>query len=280
MTQQTVNTLTYSPRDFIQEICQEENIQFQSLSHDYIGRLTKGDITRHVLWSNWDINNAAADRIACDKCACYTLLSLCGVPAIPHYLLQHPVRRKGWTGEKGTWTQALEYFNNFNQNVVVKPNLGTNGQNLHHCETVQALETAVQAIFENNPDAAISPFYKIQTEYRVFYVNGNCPLVYGKTPCEDNWRHNLSQGATAFELDSEKDREKLAKLKALATRAAKAISINFATIDIAELENGEFAIMEINSGVQARQLLEQKPHLRPVIKNIYAAAVQGMFERN
>jgi len=272
-----MNTLTYSPRDFIQEICQEEGINYQSLSQDYISRITKGNTTRHVLWSNWDINNAAADRIACDKCACYTVLDVCGVSAIPHYLLQHPHRRQGWTGENGTWAQAIEHFSNFNQKVVVKPNLGTNGQGIHYCDTIQLLEAATHAIFATSPDVAICPFFEIKAEYRVFYVNGNCPLVYGKQPSPDNWRHNLSQGATAFELDGEKAEHFINKLKVLAISAANAISINFATIDVVELESGELKIMEINSGVQARQLLEQKPHLRPVVKEIYATAVRGMF---
>ena len=268
------NTLIYSPRDFIKEICLEENITYESLSQDYIARLTKGSITRHVLWSNWDANNAAADRIACDKSACYSILSLCSVPAVPHMQLLHPYKRQGWTGEKGTWIQALEYFKAHDQKVVVKPNQGTNGRHVYLCDTVYTLEAAVHAIFESHPDAAISPFYNIKTEYRVFYVNGDCSFVYGKTPSEDNWRHNLSQGATAFEVADEK---KLATLKKLASRAAEAISINFATIDVIELENDDFAIMEINSGVQARQLLEQLPHLRPKIKSIYAAAVKSMF---
>jgi len=270
----TMDTLAFSPRDFIKEICEEENIQFELYSQDYIVRLTKGDVTRHVLWSNWDTNNAASDRIACDKSACYTVLTQAGVPAIPHEILLHPYRRQGWTGEKGTWQQALDFFNDHNQKVVLKPNQGTNGRGVHLCETVQALETAAHSIFEASPDIAISPFYEIVTEYRVFYVKGDCPLVYGKTPGEDNWRHNLSQGATAFEVS---DTKKLAKLKELASRAAKAIGINFATIDMAETPDGELAVMEINSGVQARQLLEQLPYLRPIVKNIYAAAVRGMF---
>jgi len=272
-----MNTLTYSPRDFLQEICQEEGIHYQSLSQDYISRLTKGDITRHVLWSNWDINSAAADRIACDKCACYTVLDMCSVSAVPHFLLQHPYRRQGWTEEKGTWAQAIELFNNFNQKVVVKPNRGTNGQGIHCCETIQMLEAATHAIFETNPDAALCPFYEIKTEYRVFYVNGSCPLVYGKRPSPDNWRHNLSQGATAFELDDTANKNFVNSLKSLAICAAKVININFATIDVVELDSGELMIMEINSGVQARQLLEQKPHLRPVVKEIYATAIRGMF---
>jgi len=268
-----MNTLAYSPRDFIAEICREQGINFETLSQDYITRLSKGDVVRHVMWSNWDINPATADRIACDKSACYIVLSHCGVPAVPHEILQHPIRRQGWTGAKGTWTHALEYFD-IHKKIVAKPNHGTNGQDVYLCNTVQDMEAAVHAIFQNNPDAALSPYCDIKTEYRVFYVNGKTPLVYGKTPTPGNWRHNLTQGATAFELSDEKQ---LAKLKNLASRAANAISINFATIDIVQLQTDKLQVMEINSGVQARQLLEQLPHLRPVIKSIYAEAVKGMF---
>ena len=270
-----MTTLTYSPRDFIQEICQEEGITFQSLSQDYISRLTKDGVTRHVLWSNWDINPAAADRIACDKAACFTVLEESGVPAVPHHLLQHPYRRQGWVHEKGTWTQALDLFEAFGQKAVLKPNRGTNGQGIYLCENIQTLEAAAHAIFENNPDVAMCPFYEIKTEYRIFHINGNTPLLYGKKPSPDNWRHNLSQGATAFELNTN---DYFAEnLKAIAKKAAEAIAINFCTVDIVELESGELKVMEINSGVQARQLLEQKPHLQPVIKDMYKQAVLGMF---
>jgi len=255
----------------------DENIGYETLSQDYIVRLTKDGITRHVLWSNWDTNNAVADRIACDKTACYQVLNLCGVSAIEHVQLLHPLKRQGWTGVKGTWTQALEYFNTHGGKVVLKPNNGTNGRHVYLCDSVQTLEAATHAIFAEYPDAAISPFYDIKTEYRVFYVNGSCPLAYGKTPDADNWRHNLSQGAKAFELTCESEQKKLAALQEMAMQAARAIAINFATIDIVELANGQFCIMEINSGVQARQLLEQMPHLRPMVKEIYAHAVKAMF---
>jgi len=238
--------------------------------------MTKGETMRYMYGSHLDANPAAADRIACDKCACYAVLRKNGIPAVPHMLLQHPVRRMGFIGAEGTWIQALEYFKNANQKVVVKPNHGTNGHNVYLCDTVQMLETAVQEIFQTEATAAISPFFNIKTEYRVFYVYGECPLVYAKQPSSDNWKHNLSQGATVVEVE---DKKKLAILKELASQAAKAININFATVDIIEIDTNELMIMEINAGVQARQLLEQKSHLRSAIKAIYTCAVTGMFSK-
>ena len=135
------------------------------------------------------------------------------------------------------------------------------------------LETAAHAIFLNHPDAALSPYYEFEHEYRVFFLNGKCFFTYGKAKGY-SWQHNLFQGAVAFEVS---DKNKLDRLQKLAIRAADSINITFATIDIAELSTGEPAIMEINSGVQTGQLLEQLPHLSPIIKNIFHEAVKLLF---
>jgi len=259
-----------SQSDFIKEICAEEKIFFESLSHGYVMRLTKNNITRHIFGSYWDINSAASDRIACDKTACSVLLNKSGIPAIAHELLYNPLRRIGWAGKNGAWARAANFFKKHNKKVVLKPNQGTMGQDIYLCETMPELEAAAHAIFANYPDAALSPYQEIENEYRVFYLNGNCRFAYGKAKGY-TWQHNLSQGAVAFEIS---DKEKLTDLEKLATCAANCIGITFATIDIAESLSGELCIVEINSGVQARQLLEQLPHLRPIIKDIYNAAIK------
>ncbi|MCL2577394.1 MAG: hypothetical protein FWE27_05010 [Defluviitaleaceae bacterium] len=262
-------------KNFIKEICKEEGIQFECLSFDYITRLTKNGVSRHIFGAYWDLNSAAADRIACDKTACYLLLKKSGIPAIVHELLCNPLRRSGFTGKDGEWVRAVKFFKKYNNKVVLKPNRGTMGQDVYLCQTMPEIETAAHAIFQNNPDAALSPYHEIENEYRVFYLNGNACFAYGKAK-GSTWQHNLSQGAVAFEI-SLSDKEKIAKLKNLSTHAAECIGITFASIDIAEFASGEFAVMEINSGVQARQLLEQLPHLQPVIKNIFTEAVKLLF---
>jgi biotin carboxylase len=260
--------------DFVKEICTEENILFEPLSHGYVMCLTKDGVTRHIFGSYWDINSAASDRIACDKTACFILLQKSGIPAIAHELLYNPLRRPGWAGKNGAWERAAAFFKKHNQKVVLKPNQGTKGEDIFLCKTMPELEAAAQAIFQNYPDAALSPYREIENEYRIFFLNGNCRFIYGKAS-GFSWQHNLSQGAVAFEIPDD-EKEKINTLKILATRAANCIGITFATIDIAETPDGELAVMEINSGVQARYLLEQLPHLRTIIKNIYAEAVKLM----
>jgi len=258
----------------LEEICKEQGINIEYLSQQYILRLTKGATTRHIFGPYWDINSAAADRLACDKCGCYTIMRSCNVPAIEHKLFFNPLQRAYLLASEGTMQNALAYFESNNQQVVVKPNNGAQGKDVYYCDTPLSLEQAMQKIFTIEPDLALCPYYPIYTEYRVFYLYGRTYYYYGKTKGDD-WKHNLSQGAKAFEINDNSLRDKLSEL---AIKAAKSIDINFATIDIALLENNELAIMEINAGVQAQHLLEQLPHRRSTIKSIYADAVGYMFK--
>ena len=268
-------TRLYTPKEFAQDICSEHGILYETLSNGHIARLTKGDKIKHLSGPYWDANSAASCRIACDKAACYAILHHSGVPAVAHELLLHPVKRMGYTGENGTWLQAIKFFTKHNNCVVVKPNSGSNGYAVQRCETLQELEAAVHLIFAESPSAAISPYYEIKTEYRVFYAFGSCPFAYAKQTSATGWQHNLSQGATAVEIV---DTEKLGKLKKMACDAAHAININFATVDIIETMLGEYLVIEINAGVQARQLVTQLPHLYPVAKSIYETAILNMLD--
>jgi len=250
--------------DFVREICAEENILCEIFSHGYVMRLTKDDRVRHIFGSYWDINSAAADRIACDKTACFLLLSNSGIPAVSHELFSSRC------DEKDAWARAEAFFY-AHKKIVVKPNTGTKGMDVFLCETPVDFETAAFKIFAKYSDAALSPFVEIEREYRVFFLCGQALFAYGKER-GDSWQHNLSRGAEAFEITGDCD-----AIINLAIRAADCIGINFASVDVAVLSCGGLAVMEINSGVQARILLEQLPHLRPTVKKIYAEAIHAML---
>jgi len=260
--------------ELINEICAENKITVSYLSEDYLLRLSKDGRNRHIYGPYWDLNSAAADRLACDKAGCFTMLNHSGIPAIEHLIMYNPLRWSYLLDENGTMKKALEYLEANNRAVVVKPNKGAQGRDVFFCDTPFALETAVQTIFATEPDVALCPYHEVHIEYRVFYLNGRVHYIYGKTKGDD-WRHNLAQGAKAFEVN---DRDLSARLAELATKAAHSININFASIDIVSLEKGELAVMEINAGVQVQILLEQLPHRRDKIKSLYAEAIKSMFE--
>jgi len=259
--------------ELLNEICIEQNIKLEYLADDYILCLSKGDQLRYILGPYWDINSAAADRLACDKAGCCTMLKIAGISAIEHEAIYNPLRWPYLIDHKGTMSKAIAFFEANRNKIVAKPNQGSQGKDVYFCGSVLSLEQAIQTIFITEPDVALSPYYEIQTEYRVFYLNGRTHYMYGKTK-GNNGKHNLSQGAKAFEVMNS---DLKLKLSELAIHAAKAININFATIDIACLEKNELAVLEINSGVQAQLLLKQLPHHRQTIKSIYAEAISDMF---
>ena len=262
-------------KEILTEICAEQGIRIESLSHGYILRLIKAGKLRHIFGPFYDLNSAAADRIACDKYACHTMLKLGGIPVIQSELFFNPLRRPELCVTESTWAMMLRYFKDNGCRIVVKPNQGSQGRDVYYCDNPADLERAVQTIFATEPDVLLSPYHDIETEYRVFYLNSRCHFVYGKTK-GGSWMHNLSQGATAFEVT---DKILLAKLTDLAKQSAECINISFASVDIAALTDNKLVVMEINSGVQAKFLLEQMPHLRETIKAMYSEAIQMMYER-
>jgi len=85
-----------------------------------------------------------------------------------------------------------------------------------------------------------------------------------------NWRHNLDSGAAPILLDKGETRETCV---ALAIKAAHAVGIRFASIDVV-LVDGHWQILEINSGVMMESLSKHHPEL---VHAAYAAALDKVF---
>jgi glutathione synthase/RimK-type ligase-like ATP-grasp enzyme len=86
-----------------------------------------------------------------------------------------------------------------------------------------------------------------------------------------NWRHNLDSGATPIVLDDGEIRQACVRL---AVRAAKAIGIRFASIDVVRVDD-DWRVLEINSGVMMEALSQRHPEL---VDATYSAALDKVFE--
>jgi hypothetical protein len=86
-----------------------------------------------------------------------------------------------------------------------------------------------------------------------------------------NWRHNLDSGAHPTLLNEGKIREACVEI---AIRAAKAIDIRFASIDVVRVE-GAWQVLEINSGVMMEALSKAHPEL---VYAAYHAALDRLFQ--
>lgn len=85
-----------------------------------------------------------------------------------------------------------------------------------------------------------------------------------------NWRHNLDSGAEPVLLKQGAAREACIRI---ATEAANAIGLRFGSIDVVQVD-GNWRILEINSGVVMEALGKQHPDL---VDAVYGAALDRVF---
>lgn len=85
-----------------------------------------------------------------------------------------------------------------------------------------------------------------------------------------NWRHNLDSGAAPVLLTNGAAREACI---ALAVKAAQALRIRFASIDVVHADSA-WQILEVNSGVKMEALGKRHPEL---VETVYTAALDEVF---
>ena len=165
----------------IKEICEENNIEVTKLSYDWILQLKKDGKIRHITGNRFDINKESAGDICCDKYATYEVLSSQKIPVIEHKMIFNPTCRSKYINENGIWSEIIDFFYKNDKKIVVKPNSGCEGQGVELCQSLKEVEIAIHKLFKNHGSLSICPYYEIDTEYRTFYLDGECYLIYGKT---------------------------------------------------------------------------------------------------
>ena len=233
--------------------------------------MRRGELRRFAFGYDIGLNSAIAHRLANDKSATSEALKLQGVPCIPHHLFLNPKLGEKVVGT--TWHDAmLALLHAHPQGVVVKPNEGTSGRSVFKATTEAELDHAVGEVFSMSAGLVISPYVEIEDEVRVILLDDAPLIVYSKQRGND-WRHNLDAGAKPVLL---KDGEARAACVKLAIDAANAIGIIFASIDVVRVD-GEWRVLEINSGVMMEALGKLHPQL---VQATYDAALDRVFGDN
>lgn len=300
----------YNEKQFnklIKQICEENNIQFQELSDDWVIKLKKDNINKFLVGYKFDLNTQATSEICNDKFALYAVLNSEKIPVIKHNILF-----------KNEETKLKEYFEKYNQNVVIKPNNGTCGNNVLHITNFNKLKEEYEKLMKKCYSIDICPFYDIESEFRIIYSQNKQhiykkvkPVIIGdgihtvKQLLEDfnyeyfskldnckneeisldyilksgekieyEWRFNLSKGAKISGVSNEEK----AELMSLVNLIIKVIDLKFVSIDIVKLSNNNYMVMEINSGVMMENLIKLEENGFDIAKEIYTEAVNMMFD--
>jgi hypothetical protein len=251
----------------IEQYCVEHDISFQSFSGEWVLRLQTGADTRWIVGYKFDVNRSASAELAQDKVATYHALAAANVPAIPHYLvrsLPHEFVHEETLHEKLA-----------NQAVVIKPLEGTGGRQVEHFPSSETALAAIRA--SDEPAWAVSPYYDLKAEYRLITLDSAVLLAYEKT--NPYYRgslplFNLGYGAKAVNLQPS---ELLQQLTDMAVQSMQLLSLRVASVDIARLQDGSLAVMEVNDGIMMEHYARQSTEYKKRAEDVYGAIVSAMF---
>ncbi len=255
--------------DAITKYCSSRGIACEVKSQGWLIVMQSGDKRRFALGYDLGLNSAISHRIASDKAATSEILAMSDVACIAHTQFSNPALTE-YAPASGLEEAMRVLLRQHPQGVVVKPNEGTSGRLVFKVTSAAELDDAVRKIFAFHLSLAISPYVEIADEVRVVLIDDAPLVVYAKARGAD-WRHNLDLGARPVLLPPGAAHDACV---ALAIRAAQAIGIRFASVDIVRVD-GEWRVLEINSGVMMETLGRHHPEL---VDAAYTAALDKVFE--
>lgn len=290
----------------IKQICQEKNIQYEELSDDWIIKLKKDNKNKFLVGYKFDLNTQATAEICNDKFALFAVLESEGIQVIKHNIVF-----------KNEEIKLKKYFNDYNQDIVLKPNNGTCGNNVLHICDYNRLKDEYNRLINKCYSVDICPFYNIENEYRVIYLPDKQhiykkikPIITGDGihtvrellidfnkeyfSKEENFKNdNISadyipslgeiiEYEWRFNLSkgakiSNVDDKEKEILMGIVRKIVEVIGVKFVSIDIVKLTNDQYMVMEINSGVMMENLIKLEENGEQIAKDLYGDAIDLMF---
>ena len=129
--------------------------------------------------------------------------------------------------------------------VIIKLAVGTHGNGVVLAETKKAAKSVLQALYMHNEDGTsilLQEFIKESagTDIRAFVVGGRVIASYQRKSLDDDFRSNLHKGGEGTPIKlTESERR-------IAVRAAKAMGLNIAGVDMMRSEHGAL-VLEVNA---------------------------------
>ena len=300
----------------LREICGEQGIACAAFCGDWVFRLKKNGRAALIFGYNFGINGSVAAKICDDKCAASELLLHSGIPAAEHHFFMAPgnLHYVGEDGNWGLLTGLLERHGALvcktndgtggNCVFLVRSQAQLEDAALKIFRQARAM--AVSPFYEIRKEYRV---IVLCGEAKLLYSK-NIPALVGdgvSTVCallaraladtgglpncaevtrkeaqrvlaqgeayQLGWKFNLGQGAAPLPVE---DEGQARTITGLALRAARALSIAFASVDIIETGGG-YRVLEINSGVMMENFIEAAPGNYEAAKEIYREAVLAML---
>jgi len=129
--------------------------------------------------------------------------------------------------------------------VIIKLASGTHGNGVVLAETKKAAKSVLQALYLHNEEGTnilVQEFIKesVGVDIRAFVVGGHMIASYQRTSLDDEFRSNLHKGGEGKSIKLTDEERKIA------IRAAKAMGLNVAGVDIMRSDRGPL-VLEVNA---------------------------------
>ncbi len=289
----------------LKEVCDEQGIKFTLVSKNWIIIMEKDNKVRYVVGHKFPLNDQSSSKVCDDKYALYEVMKHFNIPVAEHFIIHKNYKRD----------TIIDVFNKYNEDVVIKTNLGTCGNDVFHITDIDKVFEVIDELLVDNYSISMCPYYDIKTEYRSIVFNDDIELVYGKVKpvivgdgvktiyelllefnnnyfsnvnddslnrvlnkdevFEYSWKFNLSKGAMPFIVT---DKEKETIIKHMALEVIRVLGVKFASVDIIELSDGTLLVLEVNSGVMMSNFSVNLDNGKEIAKSIYTKVIKEMFK--
>lgn len=300
----------------IKEICCEENIQLESFSFDWIFRLYKNGIYNYIIGYQFGLNSCSVHSICCDKSAASEIMNSFGIPNVEHYFFMSPTNQK-YVSKHGNWENIMGMMKKYGKlvcksNEGTGGNLVFSVSNQYELERavfkifrrarsmaicpyydiqneyrVIVLNGLIRLIYTKQRPFVVGDGVHTVSHLLLEYISNNAQaIVINEIESEEynkilskgevfylNWKHNLGQGAYAEMQDSDLIMQ---EITSIVNSVVNKMNVRFASIDIVDC-NGEYKVLEINSGVMMEHFSQQSEKMYQIAKSIYKEAILCML---
>lgn len=235
---------------------------------DGVYELKKGSKKLYIKGKNFGTNSSLAAAFAKNKAQTFEILRRNKIAAVPHYEIYQPAFYAHFGDQtKRNRMRINAIIKKEKLPLVLKPAEGSHSRGVYLVHNKRQLGKLMSELFVSEKELVLAPFRDIKHEYRTVVLNGKVELIFDKVKKERVKRGKLVFGSRAKILEINDKNYK--KLEALAKKSAKALGIDFATVDIIETEKEGLEVLEINANVCLGNFGNQKQEYYNIAKSIY-----------
>ena len=302
-------------KQIIQEICNEEKINYKFLSKDWVIMLEKEGQTRFISGYKSDLNSQGIGIVTDDKFATYEVLKEKNIPIIEYKIVYNKKNKLDYAIGCNSYEYVKDYFLQNNNSIVIKPNEGTCGRNVFHITKLNEIDNTLDKLFAKNYSISMSPFYNVEHEYRTIMIDGEPELLYSKylpivigdgnktirelligfnqnyfaNKLEDPKYDRVHDKDEKFQYNWKfnlsqgsiakkvKDEELTENIISIAKKVCEEINLKFGSVDIIQTKDNKLYVLEVNSGVMMDNYINLMPDGYMMARNIYKKAIEKMF---